>query len=70
MRPEDMNHQITTRTVPLPEERAAEQGGEDRRGEAAEILRESEERTADAADAVTPSDAAVEHRRSADTVES
>ena len=39
-----------TRAEPLPEERAAEHGGEDRRAEAEQILRDSEERVAEAVD--------------------
>jgi hypothetical protein len=68
MRPDEMSDQADTRAEPLPEERAAEQGGEDRRAEAAEILRDSEERLAGAADADAPGDAANEHRHSEDTV--
>lgn len=55
-----------TRAEPLPEERAAEQGGEDRRAGAAEILRDSEERVTRAADGNAPGDAAEEHRTSED----
>ncbi len=61
--PDDL---AATRAEPLPEERAAEQGGEDRRAEAAEILRDSEERLARAADGNAPGDAAEEHRASED----
>lgn len=67
MGPDETNDLSATRAEPLPEERAAEQGGEDRRAEAAQILRESEERTAAAAEAVAPGDVADEHRRSEHT---
>jgi hypothetical protein len=68
MRPDDLSDRSATRAEPLPEERAVEEGGEDRRAEAAEILRESEERVGDAAGAVAPGDVADEHRHSEDTV--
>jgi hypothetical protein len=51
------------RAEPLPEEVAAGDDG-DRRDEAAEILRDSEERVAAAATGVAPGDAAEENRRS------
>lgn len=54
-----------TRAEPLP----AEHGGEDRRAAAEQILRDSEERIAEAVDQTAPGDAATEHRRSGDTVE-
>jgi hypothetical protein len=53
--------------VPLPEEAAAGDVG-DRRAEAAEILRDSEERIAEVVDGNAPSDAAAESRRSDETV--
>ena len=53
--------------MPLPEEVAAGDIG-DRRAEAAEILRESEERIAEVFDGNAPSDAAAESRRSDETV--
>jgi hypothetical protein len=56
-----------TRAEPLPEEAVAERGDEDRRAEAAEILRESEERIAGALDGNAPGDGADEHRTSAET---
>jgi hypothetical protein len=62
--PEDL---AATRAEPLPEERVVERGGEDRQAGAAEILRESEERTAAAAEGDAPGDAADEHRTSAET---
>jgi hypothetical protein len=67
MRPDELNEQITTRAEPLPEERRAEQGGEDRRAEATEILRDSEERVEAAADGAAPADAARENRPSEET---
>jgi len=63
----DLDEQAATRAVPLPEEAAAGDLG-DRRQEAAEILRDSEERVAQAADGVAPGDAADEHRQSEDVV--
>ena len=65
-RPE-LDQQVGTRSVPLPEEAAAGDVG-DRRAEAAEILRDSEERVAEVLDGNAPSDAAVESRRSDETV--
>lgn len=56
-----------SRAEPLPEERAVETGEEDRRAEAAAILAESEERIAGAVEGDAPSDAADEHRTSAQT---
>ncbi|WP_232661783.1 hypothetical protein [Pseudonocardia sp. TRM90224] len=67
MRPDELGQQINSRAEPLPEERAAEHGDEDRRAEAAEILRDSEERVEEAVDAPTPGDAADESRSSAET---
>ena len=64
MRPDELSEQITTRAEPLPEERRAERGGEDREAEAAEILGDSEERVAEASEAEAPADAADEHRPS------
>ena len=55
--------QVATRAVPLPEEAAAGDDG-DRRAEAAAILRESEERVAEAAAGTAPRDAAHENRPS------
>lgn len=63
----DHQDKVGTRSVPLPEERTAADGGEDRRAEAAAVLRDSEERVAAATEAPAPGDAADEHRRSADT---
>lgn len=58
---------IHARAEPLPEERAAETGGEDREAAAAEILGDSEQRIVDATAADAPGDAADEHRHSEDT---
>jgi hypothetical protein len=63
----DLDEQAVTRAEPLPEETAAGDDG-DRRAEAAEILRDSEERVAEAASAVAPGDVADEHRHSDDVV--
>jgi hypothetical protein len=58
-----------TRAEPLPEERVAERGDEDRRAEAAEILRDSEERIAEASAGAAPGDAAAQNRSSAETAD-
>jgi hypothetical protein len=58
---------IAGRAEPLPEEAAAEQGGEDRYSAAAEVLRDSEERVTAASEAGAPGDAAVENRTSDET---
>jgi hypothetical protein len=50
------------RAEPLPEERVAERGDEDREAAATEILRDSERRVAAAAEGGAPGDAADEHR--------
>ena len=55
----DLAEQVATRAEPLPEEVAAGDVG-DRREEAAEILRDSEERVAEAAEGNAPGDAAAE----------
>jgi hypothetical protein len=62
--PED---RVAGRAVPLPEEQAVERDPGGRRDAAEEILRDSEERVAEAARANAPGDAADEHRRSEDT---
>ena len=62
----DLDEQVATRAEPLPEEVAAGDVG-DRRAEAAEILRDSEQRVAEAAAGVAPRDAADENRRSEET---
>jgi hypothetical protein len=64
--PEDL---AATRAEPLPEERVVERGDEDRRAEATEILRDSEQRVAEAADGAAPADAADENRTSAETAQ-
>lgn len=64
--PEDartLDEQVATRAEPLPEEVAAGDVG-DRRAEAEEILRDSEERVAEAVEGNAPADAAEEHRPS------
>jgi hypothetical protein len=63
----DLAEQVAARAEPLPEEVAAGDVG-DRHDEAAQILRESEQRVADAAAGVAPRDAADENRRSEETV--
>jgi hypothetical protein len=63
----DLDRQVGTRAEPLPEEVSAGDDG-DRRAEAAEILRDSEERVAEAAGGEAPRDAADENRRSEETV--
>ena len=63
----DLDEQVTTRAEPLPEEVAAGDVG-DRRAEAAEILRDSEERVAEAAAGEAPRDAADENRHSDEVV--
>jgi hypothetical protein len=67
MRPEELSDQVTSRAVPLPEEERVEEGGEDRRAEAREILRDSEERVAEAAAGPRPADAAEENRPTEET---
>ena len=62
-----LDEQVETRAVPLPEEVAAGDVG-DRHDEAEEILRDSEERVAEATAGTAPGDAADEHRHSEDTV--
>jgi hypothetical protein len=63
----DLDERVVTRAKPLPEEVTAGDAG-DRRPEAAEILRESEERVAAAAEGEAPGDAARENRESAEGV--
>ena len=58
-----LEEQVVMRAEPLPEEVAAGDDG-DRGAEAAEILRESEERVAAATEGEAPGDAAEEHRES------
>ena len=59
----ELDEQVATRSEPLPEEVSAGDVG-DRAPEAAEILRDSEERVAEAVEGNAPSDAADEHRPS------
>ncbi len=59
----DLHEQAATRAEPRPEEVAAGDVG-DRRAEAAEILRDSEARVAEAVEGNAPGDAADEHRPS------
>jgi hypothetical protein len=66
---DEIEEKARTRAVPLPEEAAKENPDEDRHAEAATILRESEQRVTEAAEADTPADVAEEHRRSEDTAE-
>ena len=68
MDPDELSDQADTRATLLPEEQAVAHDGEDTHAEAAEILRESEERVADAVDGNAPADAAVQHRHSEETV--
>jgi hypothetical protein len=63
----DLDQQVGTRAEPLPEEVAAGDDG-DRSAEAAEILRDSEERVAEAVEGNAPGDAAAQNRRSDETV--
>ena len=58
-----IEQQVASRSHPLPEEAAAGDDG-DRRDEAAEILRDSEVRIAQAATGEAPRDAADENRQS------
>jgi hypothetical protein len=68
--PRDQDHDLAaTRAEPLPEERVVERGDEDRRAEAAEILRDSEERIAEASAGAAPGDAADQNRSSAETAD-
>jgi hypothetical protein len=67
MRPEELSDQIESRSVPLPEEERAADGGEDRRAEAREILRDSEQRISEAATGERPADAARENRPAEET---
>jgi hypothetical protein len=59
----ELDEQVAGRAEPLPEEVAAGDRG-DRGAEAAEILRDSEERIAAAVAGDAPGDAADEHRGS------
>jgi hypothetical protein len=63
--PED---RIAGRAVPLPEEQVWGDDDADRHDAAEEILRDSEQRVSEAAQADAPGDSADEHRRSEETV--
>ena len=63
----DLDDQAATRAEPLPEEVAAGDVG-DRQEQAAAILRDSEERVAEAVEGTAPGDAADEHRPSGEGV--
>jgi hypothetical protein len=67
MAPEISEDRVAGRAVPLPEEQVGQADDVDRRDAAAEILRDSEQRVAEATQARAPGDAADEHRRSEDT---
>jgi hypothetical protein len=67
MRPDELSDQVESRAVPLPEEERVEEGGEDRRAEAREILRDSEQRIGEAATGPRPADAARENRPAEET---
>jgi hypothetical protein len=67
MHPDELSEQVVTRAEPLPEELAVERGGEDRRAEAAEIMRDSEERVMEAVEGNAPADEATERRQSEET---
>ena len=69
MRPDELSDQVESRATPLPEEERAEEGGEDRRAEAREILRDSEERIDQAASGSRPADAAKENRSTEETAD-
>jgi hypothetical protein len=66
MTPETPDERVAGRAVPLPEEKAGHGDGSERRDAAEEILRDSEQRVADATEATAPGDVADEHRRSED----
>jgi hypothetical protein len=67
MRPDELTDQVDSRATPLPEEARVEEGGEDRRAEAREILRDSEQRVDEAAGGPRPADAARENRPTDET---
>lgn len=67
MEPDIPEDRVTGRAVPLPEERPGPGDEAARRGAAEEILRDSERRVAEAADADAPGSVADEHRRSEET---
>ena len=67
MAPEISEDRVAGRAVPLPEEQVGQGDDVDRRDAAEEILRDSEQRVAEATQADAPGDAADEHRRSEET---
>jgi hypothetical protein len=67
MRPEIPEERAASRAGAQPEEAAGQDSGEDSRSAAQEILRDSEQRVAEASEADAPADAADEHRRSEET---
>jgi hypothetical protein len=67
MHPDELSDQVESRAVPLPEEERAEEGGENRRAEAREILRDSEQRVGEASTGSRPADAAEENRATEET---
>jgi hypothetical protein len=67
MRPEIPEERAASRAGALPEETAGQESGEVGRSAAEEILRDSEQRVAEASQADAPADAADEHRRSEET---
>jgi hypothetical protein len=67
MAPEISEDRVAGRAVPLPEEQVGQSDDVDRRDAAEEILRDSEQRVAQATQAEAPGDAADEHRRSEET---
>jgi hypothetical protein len=67
MAPEISEDRVAGRAVPLPEEQVGKADDVDRRDAAEEILRDSEQRVAEATQAQAPGDAADEHRRSEET---
>jgi len=67
MAPEIPEDRVAGRAVPLPEERVGAAAAVDRHDAAEEILRDSEQRVAEATQGEAPGDAADEHRRSEET---
>jgi hypothetical protein len=68
MAPEIPEDRVAGRAVPVPEERAEQHDDVDRHCPAEEILRDSEQRVAEATQADAPGDVADEHRRSDEIV--
>ena len=67
MRPEIPEERAASRAGAQPEEAAGQEAGADGRAAAEEILRDSEDRVTEAAQAEAPGDVADEHRRSEET---